>query len=522
MSNLEDPQVVLEAPSEHTSLLHSTTHDSPTPHHRKNPWYWPWDASYWAAVPVIFLTGLAYGPAFSFLTPMVKELFCERGIPTYIPGHHRDSLPSNDTLFADKDCDSAEYSAAVAKFTGITYSLSAIIVTMTVRFWSAKSDSIGRKKAILIWTLVSFVSQSTPIIIYYNKGASLYLLWLAAILEGAVGSVTSLIALTHAYASDVTGADERTVVFGRVIAAWYTGMGIGSAVGGRIVKRYGVVSVFWWVPAMFLLDSLYVCLIPESLSKKAMRKSRSAQLSGATLVPVSEADVHTQSSSDKTSTNWFDRMVVKRLVPDQMPNRLGGKYSLLLLMVTAFLALMAIMGAVFQVSNYLLFRFKWSLTQISYVGVIQGLSRLVSLTLLLPLVKRFSPSEPVASIHFDLKIVVMGLVVEALTMLLYGVTTVGEGFYVGGATGSIGTLFFPALRGILSQSVTPDLIGQALGTLAMFESFSTVLAPLVGSWVYAGTLETWPSAVFYAAAFATFLSALLAVFVFISHKRSMH
>ncbi|KAG0335700.1 hypothetical protein BG000_007290 [Podila horticola] len=520
MSNLEDPQVTLEAPSEHSSLLHSTTHSSPKPPHNKNPWYWPWDASYWAAVPVIFLAGMAYGPGLSFLAPLVKELFCERGIPTYIPGHHRDSLPSNDTML-NKDCDSAEYSAAVAKFIGITYSMSAIIVTMTVRFWSAKSDSIGRKKAILIWMLVSFVSQSTPVVIYYNKGASVYWLWLAAIVEGAVGSVTSLIALTHAYASDVTESDERTVVFGRVIAAWYTGMGIGSAVGSQIVKKYGVVSVFWWMPTMFLLDAFYVCLIPESLSKKAMLKSRSAQLSGATLVTVSESDVHTQSSSDKTSSNWFDRMVVKRLVPDQMPNRLGGKYSLLLLMITPSLALTAIMGAVFQISNYLQFRFKWSLSRISYVGVIQGLSRLVTLTLLLPLIKRFSPSEPIASIHFDLKIVVMGLMVEALTMLLYGVTTIGEGFYVGGATGSIGTLFFPALRGVLSLSVTPDLVGRVLGTLAMFESFATVLAPLIGSWVYAGTLGTCPPAVFYAAAFVTFLSALLAAFVFISHKRSM-
>ncbi|KAF9386188.1 hypothetical protein CPC16_007697 [Podila verticillata] len=519
MSILEDPQVALEAPSEHTSLL-QTTHDSRKPLYSKNPWYWPWETSYWAAVPVIFLTGMAYGPAFSFLTPMVKQLFCERGIPAGLPGYHRDdSLPINDaSLFADKDCDSPEYSAAVAKFTGITYALSAAIVTLTVRFWSAKSDSIGRKKAILIWAVVTFVAQAIPALIYYNKGASLYLFWLASILEGSVGSVISVIALSHAYASDVTVPEERTVVFGRVVAAWYTGMGIGSAVGSQIVKEYGLISVFWWVPAMFLLNVFYVCWIPESLSKKAMHKSRSAQLSGATLITVSE-DVHTQ--KDKTSLHWFDRLV-KHLVPDQMPNRLGGKYSLLLLMVTAFLALTAVMGAIFQVSNYLLFRFKWSLTQISYVGVIQGLSRLVSLTLLLPAVKRFSPSEPVASITFDLKIVVMGLLVEAFTMVLYGVTTVGEGFYVGGATSSIGTLFIPALRGILTQSVTPDLIGQTLGTLALFESVATVLAPLAGAWVYAGTLETWPSAVFYAAAFATTMSALLAGFVFFSHKRSLH
>lgn len=132
MSNLEDLQVTLEAPSEHTSLL-QTTNDSPKPLYSNKPWYWPWETSYWAAVPVIFLTGMAYGPAFSFLTPIVKQLFCERGIPAGLPGHHRDdSLPSNVTsLFADKDCDSPEYSAAVAKFTGITYSLSAAIGKFT-------------------------------------------------------------------------------------------------------------------------------------------------------------------------------------------------------------------------------------------------------------------------------------------------------------------------------------------------------------------------------------------------------
>lgn len=100
-------------------------------------------------------------------------------------------------------------------------------MTLTVRFWAAKSDSIGRKKTILIWTMVSFVSQATPALIYFNKGTSVYLFWLSSILEGSVGSATSLIALTHAYASDVTEPEERTVVFGRVIAAWYAGMGIG-------------------------------------------------------------------------------------------------------------------------------------------------------------------------------------------------------------------------------------------------------------------------------------------------------
>ena len=69
------------------------------------------------------------------------------------------------------------------------------------------------------------------------------------------------------------------------------------------------------------------------------------------------------------------------------------------------------------------------------MGAVQGLSRLVALTVILPLVKRLGPknsiSDPVASIDFDLKVAVFGLLVESLTMFIYGITTIGEGFYLG-------------------------------------------------------------------------------------------
>ncbi|KAI1321072.1 hypothetical protein EDD11_008653 [Mortierella claussenii] len=129
--------------------------------------------------------------------------------------------------------------------------------------------------------------------------------------------------------------------------------------------------------------------------------------------------------------------------------------------------------------------------------------------------------DPSASIYFDLRVLFIGLVIEAFTLFLYGATTVGEGFYIGGVTGAIGSLFFPAMRGILSQSVAPELLGKTLGTLATFESLSVVIAPSLFAWLYGLTLKTHPSNVFYTAAALALVASFLALSVLLEHRRAM-
>ncbi|KAG0042094.1 hypothetical protein BGZ89_007064, partial [Linnemannia elongata] len=88
-------------------------------------WYWPWPAAYWAAIPVIFLAGLAVGPAMALTAPLLKILFCERGIPDLFKDKNRDHalLLSSD----EEDCESSEYSAAIAKFAGVFASLTSVL-----------------------------------------------------------------------------------------------------------------------------------------------------------------------------------------------------------------------------------------------------------------------------------------------------------------------------------------------------------------------------------------------------------
>ncbi|KAF9929330.1 hypothetical protein FBU30_001691 [Linnemannia zychae] len=510
-------------------------------HHSIPKWYWPWPAQYWAAIPVIFLAGLAIGPTVAMLNPLIKVLFCERGIPDWFKSKNNGSFDS-----LDENCDSAEYSAAIAKFSGLYSSLTAVLVTLTVRYWSSLSDRIGRKKTLLIWTIIANIGQIFPLLVYYNKNMSLYFLLVGGTIEGSVGSTLCLVALVHSYAADVSRPEKRTVVFGRIMAGYYAGLGFGSALGGMIARKFGLIAVFWMMPVIGIIDLIYVLLIPESLSVARLAENESSRVkkcqSQATLVNINNNDeeIVPEQVSDNNSTHsslstikqepehlqmsWIRRLI-EAVEPERLPNRLGGKHSIIILMFICFFALLSVMGAMYQSSTYLMYMFKWTGAELSYMGAIQGLSRLVSLTILLPIIRKLAPSgtksNPVLGINFDIKIMIMGLWVEALTMLIYAVTPVGEGFYLGGVTGAVGSLFFPATRGILSQSVAPEKLGKTLGTLATFESLAAVIAPTMYAWLYALTLKVYPATVFYVAAVSIMLSSFLAITVAVIHRNEV-
>lgn len=73
----------------------------------------------------------------------------------------------------------------------------------------------------------SAISCTLGVIVRRNKGMSLYFLRVGNLIDGATGSLVLLETLTHAYAADVTGAEERTVVFGRLVAASFSGLAVG-------------------------------------------------------------------------------------------------------------------------------------------------------------------------------------------------------------------------------------------------------------------------------------------------------
>ncbi|KAF9173847.1 hypothetical protein BGX20_001869 [Mortierella sp. AD010] len=553
MSYANDPLV-----TESTALLEgspptsttTTTNVATSLEHRKPTWFRSWQPNYWAAVFVIFLVGVTSGPIISLAVPSLKELFCERGIPTLFPIHNRTSSEGNSdqtTLTRDMrsvddgHCDSAEYSAAIARFAGLSTSLAAVLVTLTVRFWSALGDRVGRKRAMQVCICGMLISTTLSVIVRLNRGVSLYFLMVGEMIEGATGAALSFNALTHAYAADVTLPEERTVVFGRLQAGLYCGIALGSTLGGMVASKFGISTVFiWMTPSLVVVNFIYISMMPESLSASVLAKNRSQHDQTASVkVDHSEECEPTdlrQSTPSMSKENITQRLdsFIKGLMPNQLPNRLSGKYSVLMLMITMFLvaigtsafnantddpsAYHTLVAAVSQMPSYLLFRFRWNESMLSSLITVIGITRLISMTTLLPIVKRSAPhgalADPVVSINYDLKVAFIGLTIETVTLFWYGITPFGEGFYLGGAVGSIGAIF--------TQSVAPEQLGTAMGTLVTFESLAAVGTPLLSSLLYGATLETWPSAVFYVSGFLSLASTLLALSVYVKHHRRMH
>ncbi|KAF9113567.1 hypothetical protein BGX27_001274 [Mortierella sp. AM989] len=271
--------------------------------------------------------------------------------------------------------------------------------------------------------------------------------------------------------------------------------------------------------------------MPESLTATVIDKNHS-QLENTTLIQVDHPEdfdgvtLKQNLAMGKKNIMRYLESFAKRLVPEQLPNGLAGKNSVFSLMITMFLFAVASFVVITQTPTYLMYRFHWPDSKLSSLYTIAGISRLISLTFLLPIVKRLAPrsvlTDPVASINFDLKVVVVGLLIETFTFFMYGITPVGEGFYLGAIISSIGTMFSPAVRGIITQSVAPELLGSTMGTLATFESLAFIGAPLLSGLLYGATLETWPSAVFYVAGILSLVSTLFVLFIYIRHARSMH
>ncbi|KAG0015411.1 hypothetical protein BGZ80_009880 [Entomortierella chlamydospora] len=335
------------------------------------------------------------------------------------------------------------------------------------------------------------ISNVVLVFVRLNKDASLHLLYLAVIIEGATGSGGLMDILSHAYCSDLTLPEERTIIFGRIMAGSYAGLAIGSALGGIAAEKLGLNFVFIWLsPGIVILSTIYVMLIPESLTTETLTKNRSNQ-SQSTVIQVESSQDTDAKKLERLTFKAHVMSFIKGLTPETLPNRLAGKHS----------------------------------AKLGYIFTIAGTSRLLSMTFFLPYVKKLAPhdalTDPVVNINYDLKLVIAGLFIESLTFFLYGITPVGEGFYLGAALSSLGSIFGPASRGIVSQSVAPELIGETLGTYATLEIIASTLAPLVGGWLYGITLETWPSAVFHLSGLIVLFSCASAFSVFLTHNKAM-
>ena len=296
-------------------------------------------------------------------------------------------------------------------------------------FWGRLSDTVGRKKILLI-------SLSASCLGYFIWGLadSVWLLFLSRMIAG-FGNAN--IAVAQAYVSDVTSLEDRAKGMGIVGAAFGLGFVVGPAIGAGVSALGGSLSVLGFVACAFSLIDLVLTAI--YLPEPEKRGS------------------HGQSRYGLGLSFYFKTLKDEKL-----------KVSLLIFLISTFAfanmeaTLVLLTNQKFHYSNFdnmLMFLYIGILIVIVQGRLIHGLS------------KKFGEKKLITA---GCSLLVLGLLLTPLSdnsILLYlalGILAFGSGINT------------PSNQSLLSKLADDDVQGGVLGVGQSLSTMGRILGPAVG------------------------------------------
>jgi DHA1 family tetracycline resistance protein-like MFS transporter len=325
------------------------------------------------------------------------------------------------------------------------------------------SDQYGRRP-ILLASLFGFSID------YLLTAFAPNIAWLfvGRIVAGIMGASFTTAA---AYIADISPPEKRAQNFGMIGAAFGLGFIIGPALGGLLAK-FGVKAPFFAAAALTLLNWLYgYFILPESLKPENRRKFEWKRAN-----PIG-------------SLKFFLR------------------YKVILGMVASIVLLYIAAHAVQSTwAYYTMEKFKWDEAWVGYslgfvglcVGLVQGW-----------LIRYIIPKLG------QQRSVYVGLMLYAIGFLLFGLATQGWMMFAFLIPYCLGGIAGPSLQGIMSSQVPPNEQGELQGALTSLVSLTTIVGPIVMSWLFYEFSKPdadvyFPGAAMIAGAVLTLISAIMA------------
>ena len=312
--------------------------------------------------------------------------------------------------------------------------LSAVFGLMQFLFMpmvGAASDRLGRR----------------PILLYSMGGMCINFLataWtpnLACLFIGRVigGASSASMSVASAYASDVTGPEDRAKSFGKIGAAFGLGFVCGPVLGGLL----GNVSLhlpFYVAAGLSAANFVYgYFAVPESLAP-GRRK------------PFRFSDIH----------------------PFAGLARLARRREIRGLVVVYTLVTFAQMMLHSTWVLYTTFRFGWTPRDNGIAMFCVGVASIVvQAGLLAILIRRFG----------EVRLSLLGLASGAVTYMLYGLATQGWMMYVFILCNLLAFAAGTALQGIISKTTGAGEQGELMGSLQSVGSLGVILMPLLGTFL---------------------------------------
>ncbi|RHZ69861.1 hypothetical protein Glove_277g40 [Diversispora epigaea] len=371
---------------------------------------------------------------------------------------------------SEEDCKITEISALASKYLMWYQMFSYLAATLSIGFLSTLSDYHGRRFIFRLATLGVIISFSNVIFVYhYWRIVSVKFLFVGAIFEGLSGGVIAINTACHAYLSDCTRPENRSLVFGIMHAFAFCGMTIGPTLGGVIVKSTNsVISVFYFVVCALLFFLVFVSFIlPESLSKELRHQRRVSS-------PVSSI----------SPRHLFSSLTILKQEPvnydeEERRNSWSSRNTMYILSVIYLIYRLSQAGQNDIITLYTTQRFNWSTLENGFFLSLQAFTRFIALILLLPLCRLLQTKYLSSYSHsLDIHMTRAGLIMEIVGFALFASAIVPNMLYFACVINSLATIATPAIRSLFTMYVLPTQAGQVLGALSVIESVGSIFSPL--------------------------------------------
>lgn len=288
------------------------------------------------------------------------------------------------------------------------------------------SDRFGRRPILLISLLGLGIDY-----VFLALAPTISWLFVGRAIAGIAGASFTT---ASAYIADVSEPEKRAQNFGLIGVAFGLGFILGPVIGG-LASDWGPRAPFWLSAGLSLVNFLYGCFVfPESLAKENRRPF------------------------DWKRANAVGSLMQLRKYPVVS----GMVISLTLIYIAAH----AVQSTW---SFYTMFKFEWSEKVVGYsLGLVGVLVAVVQGGLIRVLIPKFGKENSV----------IIGLMLYALGMLLFGFATEGWMMFLILVPYCLGGIAGPALQGIISGEVAANEQGELQGGLTALMSATSIIGPL--------------------------------------------
>jgi MFS family permease len=383
---------------------------------------------------------------------------------------------------------------------------SGILSAVTSPKLGALSDRYGRKK-VMIFNTVGALFGEVLTILAAKYPETVHVNWILVgyCLEGLSGSFIVGMAVAHAYASDCTSPQRRSVAFSYFHACLFAGIAIGPALAGYVINARqkvvghteAVLLIFYVALAAHgVFIACLVFLIPESLTKARQEAARQRHREEMEKLGPSSDWIN-----QLRHINFFKPLEI--LWPTCPGSSSTLRWNLVLLAATDTIMFGVAMGAMGVLLVYTRRQFGWHELETGRFATIVNSSRVIALLVILPLLTRIFRGKNAhtrmrksGSDLFDLSIIRAAIFFDMMGYLGFILARRGELFALSGALAAVGGIGNPTLGAALTKHVPQDKVGQLLGATGLLHAVARVVGPIIFSGIYSATVSSFRQTVF--------------------------